>query len=451
MSGTQATRVETVFIFWTETMIEPIKLLTLWFGPLPPWYDLFAQRMAANISISWDLIRPSSVEEVCALAERVAHVPCRKKLPYNLCDLRPLFGEMYQDRLTSYRWWGWCDMDTVIGNLDSLLPPLLVDYDIISSDWWTINGALTLLRNKADVNSLWRDGDYREVLGEPDYYNFDEHGFNGLAQVSWDKLNDNPSFTTLVKQSALRCHFDNRSWNEGFRTLPNGVPSRGCELVGGNLLETPTERELLLYHFREEWPLPDRAEGFLENRKVFLGRPGTIAEPMSLEDPAYSTWRAMKVIKDRAPNHVASFDASQEDWMRTQKYAMNTFRDNMAEGSRVLDLSCGNGGLLMALGRVLLKDFHYTGVDVSAEMVNLADTSNRKTVKAGRATFAQVGGFRSLPFEDKSFDWCVCRSLEGSVKTHSGLAAWKQITQEMLRVARKALIMDLEGGFYVME
>ncbi len=231
-------------------MTAKIKLITLWSGKLPIWYSHFYHRIRANKVVEHELIHLHSVDQINNLARFVTGFPCRKPTCYSLCDIRPLLGDMCCDVFYHYEWWGWCDLDIVVGNLDKLVEPLLDSYDIITADPHSICGGITFLRNIPEINRLYRSGPYQEMLSSNQYFNFDEDGRGA-----------NQGFTRIVNDSGIRVHYDDRNWHEGHKMLVEGkVPSRYCKLVGNDLIETPTEREIWMYHLgSKKWPVTVRS------------------------------------------------------------------------------------------------------------------------------------------------------------------------------------------------
>lgn len=109
-------------------------------------------------------------------------------------------------------------------------------------------------------------------------------------------------------------------------------------------------------------------------------------------------------------------------------------------GSRVLEVAPGPGYLaieLAKLGWQLAGGYRITGLDISRTFVDIA---RRNALEARVAVDFQHGNASSMPFEDNTFDFLLCR------------AAFKNFTQplqalqEMYRVLRpggRALIIDL--------
>ncbi len=419
-------------------MKAPIKLLSLWFGDLPPWHGEFQNRMHSNRIVDWELIRPESVEHVNGL---VTSVRSRKASPYALCDLRPLFGRMFAYQYAGYDWWGWCDLDVAFGDLDNLLSPLLDDHDIISSEAKSVAGPFTILRNTPEITNLYRSGAfYAEVLADPSYCNWDEDGFGCEA---------NPSFTQLVKASGLRVRWDDRGWAENREPLWDGVPSRCCRLAGNRLFEVPTERELLLYHFTsgrdtvKRWPLPNPYLSHYQRQKDQL----TVAPPKEAppgECPEFWDARIHKMLRHGERLHTAVYDTSSADWTRLQTDLADAVRKTVKPGAKILDCGCGWGALLLALEAIGF-DCCYTGVDYSPGMIRLAGAffPNREFV---------LEDLRHLSwYKEQKFDLAVCRGVEGSVRTLLSNADWNRMEEEMLRVAKKVLVSDLDCHWRVIE
>lgn len=45
--------------------------------------------------------------------------------PHKLCDYKPAYGYIFEDYLKEADYWGHCDIDTILGNLDKFLGDLL--------------------------------------------------------------------------------------------------------------------------------------------------------------------------------------------------------------------------------------------------------------------------------------------------------------------------------------
>ena len=236
-----------------------IKLLTLWVGPLPNYALDFARRARDIKIIDWELLWFGDVEQVNRLVTERLGTPCRKQSGYALSDLRPMLARMFPYKVDGFDWWGWVEIDTVLGDLDNLLPQLLWEYHAISCFPNSVSGPLMLLYNFGRINDLFHAGDWLDILAEPTYCNFEE------------TQRENGGLTKLLKDSGLKVYWDNR-FSLTYESDPAHPTPAGCRLEGNKLIEEPSERELLIYHFNhlKRWPmgLPvSETEAALERRK----------------------------------------------------------------------------------------------------------------------------------------------------------------------------------------
>lgn len=228
-----------------------VKLLTVWVGKYPEYVRDFVLRGQAIDVADWEPLRFLDVEQVNQFVTERLGVPCRKQDGYALSDIRPMLADLFPDIVAGYEWWGWVELDVVLGDLDNLLPPLLDRHDAISAFPRTVSGPMMLFRNVAACNKLFKHGNWRTVLAEPSYCNFEE--VSGAHVAGFHK---DGGMTKLLKESGLRVHWDDRH-SLRYETDPAHAIPAGCQLEGNRLIETPTGRELLLYHFNhtKRWPI----------------------------------------------------------------------------------------------------------------------------------------------------------------------------------------------------
>lgn len=72
--------------------------------------------------------------------------------PYKLCDFKPAYGDIFQEYIRNYDFWGFGDVDLVYGDIRYFITEdKLNTYDIISG--W---GHLTLYRNNQYCNNFYK-------------------------------------------------------------------------------------------------------------------------------------------------------------------------------------------------------------------------------------------------------------------------------------------------------
>lgn len=100
------------------------------------------------------------------------------------------------------------------------------------------------------------------------------------------------------------------------------------------------------------------------------------------------------------------------------------------KGAKVLDAGCG-------YGRMASLFEHYTGVDLSPDLLNIAREKNpdKEFIEAN---------LEELPFRDKHFDVAFTVSIRAMVIGNLGEEAWLKIEKELKRVAKKLIILEYE-------
>lgn len=141
---------------------KKLALVICYFGPLPAYADLFFRSVKANPTIDFILVTDQLVKnppanlQVKYLTLADLREKFQKKLgfkirlhsPYKICDYRPAFGWLLSDWLKDYRYWGHCDLDQVMGDLEKFLPEKLLEkYDKVYQ-----HGHLTVFRNTLTNN-----------------------------------------------------------------------------------------------------------------------------------------------------------------------------------------------------------------------------------------------------------------------------------------------------------
>lgn len=92
--------------------------------------------------------------------------------PYKLCDFKPAYGELFQEYIKDYEFWGHCDNDLIFGNIRKFITD-----DILKAfDRILIRGHFTLYKNNLEVNKTYKEASpsYKVVFSNSKNYCFDE-------------------------------------------------------------------------------------------------------------------------------------------------------------------------------------------------------------------------------------------------------------------------------------
>ncbi len=247
-----------------EENSKRICMVYCYIGELPWYFPLFAKSCQENRDIDFLIITDQepvtsvsavnihfvkkTLAEINELAAERLQVDTAIYYPYKLCDFKPAYGVIFSDYLQDYDFWGFGDIDVILGDLRSFYTPeLLEEYDIISARHTYISGFLTILKNNDYVNRLYeKSKDYRMVFSSTRHYCFDECNFQfaRLAEGKYilDLDSEIESMTYVVKklesEGRLKPFFDHLVVED----VPGNLKWRNGKLFYNNKFEA------LLYH-----------------------------------------------------------------------------------------------------------------------------------------------------------------------------------------------------------
>ncbi len=167
--------------------MQKVALVVAYFGPLPKYTGVFFETLKRNRNVDLLLITDQNVvdppknvkvcfttfEQLKARIQSKFDFPITLDRPYKLCDYKPAYGYIFEEELATYDFWGHCDLDMVLGDLNKFLPEnIYKTYDKIYE-----LGHLCLYRNTPQNNRRFMESagmDYKEVFTTPIICVFDE-------------------------------------------------------------------------------------------------------------------------------------------------------------------------------------------------------------------------------------------------------------------------------------
>jgi hypothetical protein len=150
-----------------------ICIVNLYFGKRPDYFDLFLISCAKNPKIDFlflidfdiPLEVPKNVtfikttfKEIVSLVQSKFNFEVALKNAYKLCDFRPAFGEIFESHFKDYDWWGHCDFDMILGDLNYV-------FELASQSKYVKilrQGHLTLFKNETSINQVYRN-DFTDI------------------------------------------------------------------------------------------------------------------------------------------------------------------------------------------------------------------------------------------------------------------------------------------------
>lgn len=240
-----------------------ICVLVVYFGVWPEYFGLFLNSCRKNKSIDFifisdcgenELIENAgncfyfdfSLNEVSILVSEKVGLEVNICSPYKLCDFKPAYGLIFEDYLSGYNYWGWCDIDLIFGDIKPFLECLyLYDCWHVRKNW--ASGSFSLMRNKSEITKLFmQSSDWKKVFLDEKHYGFDECGDLIPQIVQGKRLSDIPkdidSFTHVVNRQ-----FSKGEINSYFKDLAfEGVPE---QLFYDGKLTDKKCNEYILFHY----------------------------------------------------------------------------------------------------------------------------------------------------------------------------------------------------------
>jgi hypothetical protein len=143
-----------------------IALIVPYFGKLPPFFKVWEATALENDTVDFFVL----TDDRTVACRRNIHVismtfgeftqkvqekfdfPVSLERPYKICDYKPAFGYIFQDLLQDYDWWGYCDVDLLLGNIRKFFTDdVLRKYDRCQT-----LGHLSIYRNCDQMNRLFQ-------------------------------------------------------------------------------------------------------------------------------------------------------------------------------------------------------------------------------------------------------------------------------------------------------
>lgn len=131
-------------------------------GKWPEWFPLFLETCRWNPTVNWLFhtdcpvvethidnvaFQHMTYEAYVDHVNRKLNVRFHPKSNYKLCDLRPMYGVLWEEDIRGFDFFGYGDLDVVYGNIRDFYTSEVLENDVISTHEWCLSGHLCLLRN----------------------------------------------------------------------------------------------------------------------------------------------------------------------------------------------------------------------------------------------------------------------------------------------------------------
>ena len=174
-----------------------IIFIVPFYGKKPAYFDLWVKSIEHNPKIDFlfvsdlDLgesfppnfhILKMSFDELKEKIQSKFDFKISIETPYNLCDFKPAYGDIFEEYIKEYGFWGNCDTDQIFGNvLGFLNEDIFGKYDRI-----LYLGHFSLYKNSEKMKGFYKlPGalyDYKTVFSRKEWFSFGE--ITGTLQIS---------------------------------------------------------------------------------------------------------------------------------------------------------------------------------------------------------------------------------------------------------------------------
>lgn len=221
-----------------------IALLVVYLGEIPNYIRLFLKSCEYQEYIDfifftdwdWTKLPPLSnnvkintinTRFFNKLASQKSGLNIEIKKGYKLCDIKPAWPHIFEDYLREYEFVGWCDIDLVLGDVNSFFSESLkVKYDLLTVTTDYVSGALTIIRNTRTMRLLYQKAKgWKQMFQDDRHFAFDEllrvkeKNFESFSDVV-KRLNNN-SFRALFMNVAYESRPDLVIWDRGIVRVKN--------------------------------------------------------------------------------------------------------------------------------------------------------------------------------------------------------------------------------------
>lgn len=197
-------------------MKNKICLILAYYGIFPNYFHLWINSASHNSFIDFYIITDSdfpyqlsdniykkeiSLDEIKQRLQEKTNIKVVLTNPYKLCDYKVAYGLIFEDIVSNYDYWGWCDPDIIFGDLHLIInEDYIAKYDVIGG-----GGAFTICKNTdllkrsfLYTNSSMPSFSFNEIRTTKKNMIFDEWGATNIRKQL--KIKETSQYDWLYKK-----------------------------------------------------------------------------------------------------------------------------------------------------------------------------------------------------------------------------------------------------------
>lgn len=218
--------------------MKSIVILIDYFGHWPKWFPVFLSSCAFNKTINW-IIRTDckipkdspenvrfisiSYRDYVTMVSQLLSIDFNPIGNYKICDLRPMFGDMYKDDIMNFDYYGFGDIDVIYGDIRRFYTDEVLSFDIISTHVGMLSGHLVLFKNTELMRKAYcKILNWKEYAKNPESTRFDEDVFSRLFFRQQEPNEIAPIYSENVySKEQYSTVFHPMPWHDGMPDHPD--------------------------------------------------------------------------------------------------------------------------------------------------------------------------------------------------------------------------------------
>lgn len=226
-------------------MVNRIVFLQVWVGEIPDyfWFHYETTKNLRNIdfiiftdqkltldSKNYKIIN-TNLNEIEKLVSDKVGTTIKIKNNKKICDLKASLGDVFEEYIRDYEYFGVYDIDTLFGDINSFVEEYLGQYDFISMAdeiyYNRLSGPFLIMKNTKEIRELYKNnGSFVKCFDNEEVECFEETIINDVAN---EKFNTKLIYSTNVE------------------TNNGGKISYNCKWIGNKVFVNDEEK--MIYHF----------------------------------------------------------------------------------------------------------------------------------------------------------------------------------------------------------
>jgi hypothetical protein len=185
-------------------MNTKIILIQLWFGKIPDYFRYHYETTKKLKNVDFLFVTDQSIlidspnykvinTNVNEIENKISELVGSKIILENnkkVCDLKAALGDIFSEHIENYEYFGCYDIDTLFGDVEKYVTPLLGQYDIISvadeNFHNRISGPFLIMKNIPELKTIYKTNEFIEAFQTQNVVFYEENTLNNIVQNNFN-------------------------------------------------------------------------------------------------------------------------------------------------------------------------------------------------------------------------------------------------------------------------